>query len=71
MSIFHYMEIKQSTCLERHIGSTTTGDNFSLLFVAMESRVVAPPPSVWLVSLRGCGLAKAQSAMMFTSSKEV
>lgn len=30
--------------------------------------VVAQPPSIWAVSLGGCGLALAQSATMFTSS---
>lgn len=45
--------------------------SLSMLLVAVESRVVAQPSSVWLVSLGGCGLAKAQSAMMFTSSKEL
>lgn len=33
MSIFHYMEIKQSSCLERHNGSTTAGDKFSLYII--------------------------------------
>lgn len=40
----------------------------SVLLVAVENRVVAQPSSVWSVSLGGCGLARAQSAMMFTPS---
>lgn len=39
-----------------------------VLLVAVENRVVAQPLSVWSASLGGCGLAQAQSAMMFTSS---
>lgn len=68
-SIFHHMEIKQSSCLERSNGSTTAGDKFSLC--VSRCGVVAQPAGVWLVSLGGCGLAKAQSAMMFTPSKEL
>lgn len=68
-SIFQHMEIKKSSCLERSNGTTTAGDKFSLC--VSRCGVVAQPASVWLVSLGGCGLAKAQSAMMFTSSKEL
>lgn len=68
MGIFHYMEIKQSSCLERNNGSTAAREKLSVLLVAVVNGVAS---SVWLVSLGGCGLAKAQSAMMFTPSKEL
>lgn len=43
--------------------------SLSVLLVAVESRVVAQPASVWLMSLGAVVLA--QSAMMFTPSKEL
>ena len=68
------MEIKQNSCLEINNGSSTAGPvigSLSVLLVAVESRVVAQPASVWLMSLGAVVLAKAQSAMMFTPSKEL
>lgn len=45
--------------------------SLSVLLVAVESRVVAQPASVWLMSLGAVVLATAQSAMMFTPSEEL
>lgn len=42
--------------------------SLSVLLTTVEDGVVTQPSSVWLVSLGGCGLARAQSAMMFTRS---
>lgn len=39
-----------------------------VLLVALENRVAAQPLSIWSVSSGGCGLARAQSATMFTPS---